>query len=265
MNPLLVVRQCWATAAMSAAAVVGDNSLFVLGYVLRLARVAVLLGLWRIILEGRGTVGGLTIGSVLTYTLIAEVFSEPLTCQTELAWALHQGAIGPRFLWPMGLVGQFGADAAGRWAFGLVFFSLPLFLVAPLLGVNPAPASLAALGLFLPSLALAVTVGLAIDFIFGALAINFEQSVYVVSRVRGGMTVLLSGGLLPLALYPSGLGALFGLLPFASVASAPLRIYTGTGDATTLLAIQAFWAVALWPFAGWLWRVNRQRLVTHGG
>jgi ABC-2 type transport system permease protein len=265
MKPLLVVRQCWATASMSAAAVVGDNSLFVLDYVLRLARVAVLLGLWRIILEGRGAVGGLTIGSVLTYTLIAEVFSEPLTCRTELGWMLHQGAIGPRFLWPMGLVGQFAADACGKWAFGLIFFSLPLFLVAPLLGVTPAPASLAAFVLFLPSLALAVTVGLAIEFIFAALMVNLEQHVYAIDRVRGGVTALFSGVVLPLAMYPWGLGEVFGLLPFASVASAPLRIYIGTGDAATLLAVQAFWAVALWPIAGWLWRVNRQKLVVGGG
>jgi ABC-2 type transport system permease protein len=165
----------------------------------------------------------------------------------------------------MGLVGQFGADACGKWAFGLAFFSLPLFLVSPLLGVNPAPASLAALGLFLPSLALAVTVGLAIEFIFGGLAVNLEQNVYLIDRVRGGVTALFSGVVLPLALYPWGVGDLFGLLPFASVASAPLRIYTGTGNAATLLAVQAFWAVALWPIAGWLWRVNRQKLVAGGG
>jgi ABC-2 type transport system permease protein len=265
MKPFLVARQCWATATMSAGGIVGDNPLFALGYILRLVRVAVLLALWRIILQGRGPIDGLTIGSVLTYTLIAEVFSEPLTCQTELAWALHQGSVGPRFLWPMGIVGQFGSEAFGKWSFGLVIFSVPLLLASPLLGVNPAPASLAAFGLFLLSLALAVTVGLAIEFSFGALAVNVGQNVYVVDRVRGGLTALLSGAALPLALYPWGLGNVFGLLPFASVASAPLRIYTGTGDAATLLAVQAFWAITLWPLTGWLWRVNRQKLVIPGG
>jgi ABC-2 type transport system permease protein len=250
---------------MSAGGIVGDNPLFALDYILRLVRVAVLLALWRIILQGRGPIDGLTIGSVLTYTLIAEVFSEPLTCQTELAWALHQGSVGPRFLWPMGIVGQFASEAFGKWGFGLVIFSLPLLLVSPLLGVNPAPASLTAFGLFVLSLALAVTVGLAIDFSFGALAINLGQSVYSIERVRVGLTALLSGAVLPLGLYPWGLGDLFGLLPFASVASAPLRIYTGTGDAVPLLAVQAFWAIALWPLAGWLWRVNRQKLAAFGG
>jgi ABC-2 type transport system permease protein len=262
---LQIARQCWKTATMSAAGYVGDSPLFILDYILRFGRVVVLLAIWRTILSGQGEVAGLTIGSVLTYTLIAEVFSEPLTCRTELAWSLFRGTIGPRFLWPMGIVGQFAAEAFGKWWSGLVAFSLPLFLIAPLMGVDPRPASIANGALFIVSLGLAISVGLAIEFIFGALATHVEQNVYIVDRVRGGVTALLSGVVLPLAIYPWGLGDIFGLLPFASVASAPLRIYTGTGDAPTLLAVQAFWAVALWPVSNWLWRVNRQKLVTFGG
>ncbi len=265
MKPLLIARQCWSTATMSAAGVVGDNTIFVLDYALRFIRVLVLLALWRIILTGRPPIGDLTIERVLTYTLISEAFSELLTCRTDLAWSLFQGTVGPRFLWPMGIVGQFAAEAFGKWGFSLVMFSIPLLVVAPLLGVSPGPVSLTAGGLFLLSLGLAVTVGLAIEFIFGALAVNLEQNVYAVDRVRGGLTALLSGVVLPLAVYPWGLGDVFGLLPFASVASAPLRIYTGTGNAPSLLLIQAFWAVTLWPLSNWLWRINRQKLVTFGG
>jgi ABC-2 type transport system permease protein len=250
---------------MSASGMVGESPLFLLDFVLRFARVAVLLALWRIILAGRGPVGDLTIGAVLTYTLVAEAFSEPLSCRTDLAWTLFKGEIGARFLWPMNIVGQFAAETIGKWWFGLVVFSLPLFLVAPLLGVSPLPASPTAGGLFVLSLVLAVAVGLAIEFIFGALSVHLEQNVYAIDRVRGGLTALLSGVVLPLAVYPWGLGEVFGLLPFASVASAPLRIYTGTGDAPRLLLVQAFWAVALWPLARWMWQANRQRLVTAGG
>jgi ABC-type uncharacterized transport system permease subunit len=265
MRPFLLVRQCWQTAMMAAAGQVGDSPLFLLDYLLRVIRVIVLLSIWRTILDGKGAVAGLTIGTVLTYTLIAEVFSEPLTCRTELAWMLHQGSIGPRFLWPMGIVAQFFSETFGRWWFGLAALSLPLLLVSPLLGVSVAPASPAAAGLFALSLILAITVGLALEFIFGALAANLEQNVYAVDRLRGGLTSLFSGVVLPLAVYPYGIGDVFGLLPFASMASAPLRIYTGTGDALQLLLIQGFWAIALWPLAQWLWRVNRQKLVAFGG
>lgn len=79
------------------------------------------------------------------------------------------------------------------------------------------------------------------------------------------MSILLSGSLLPLALLPWGIGAVFGWLPFASMASAPLRIYTATGNPLSLLALQAFWSVTLWIAARFAWARNRERLVSHGG
>jgi hypothetical protein len=41
-----------------------------------------LLSIWRIIFAGKGTVSGMTLGAVLPYTLIAEVFGQQLTCRT---------------------------------------------------------------------------------------------------------------------------------------------------------------------------------------
>jgi ABC-type uncharacterized transport system permease subunit len=56
-----------------------------------------------------------------------------------------------------------------------------------------------------------------------------------------------------------------GWLPFASIASAPLRLYTGTGTAQELLPLQLLWATLLWPLTLWLWRVNQERMVSYGG
>jgi ABC-type uncharacterized transport system permease subunit len=153
----------------------------------------------------------------------------------------------------------------GRWGFGFCAFSLPLLLGAPLLGVNPLPASPAAAGLFLLSLALSVAVGLALDFLFAALILWLGVSVWLIERFRAAVGTLLSGALLPLALLPWGLGETLEWLPFAAMASAPLRIYTGTDDAFRLMALQAGWAVLLWPAALACWDASRERIVSHGG
>ena len=79
---------------------------------------------------------------------------------------------------------------------------LPLLLCAPLLGVDPRPAGVAAGALFVLSLLLAVSVGLALEFIFGALVVALEQGVWVVSQVRVALTTILSGALkIDLALF----------------------------------------------------------------
>ena len=64
---------------------------------------------------------------------------------------------------------------------------------------------------------------------------------------------------------PWGLGKLVAWLPFASLASAPLQIYTGQGNTLSLLLVQALWCVLLWPLARWAWQANREKLMSFGG
>jgi ABC-2 type transport system permease protein len=253
------------TAAMSAADV-GENPLFLMDYALRLLRVLVLLALWRTLFAGReNTVGIMPLATVLTYTVVAEVFSQQLAVSTTLSEAFWEGTLVLRFLRPMGLVRQFAAEMSGRWALHFALFSVPLVLLAPLLGVDPRPANPTAGALFVLSLGLAVAVGLAVEVLFGALTVALEQPVWLIERSRTAIATLLSGSLLPLAFYPWGIGDVFSWLPFAAMAWAPLAIYTGTGQPLPLIASQVVWAVALWPLADWLWRANREKLAGYGG
>ena len=260
-----MLHKYWKTAVMTAASFVGDSPLFLIDYLVRWLRVIVFLSLWRTLLADDAAGSDMSLGAVLTYTLIAEVFREQLAPRTNLESTLWDGSITTRFLQPMGLFGIFTSEMVGRWAFGLCVFSLPLLAVAPWLGVDPRPAGPIVGALFVVSLILATSVGLALEFIFGAIMVYLEHSVYMVNRVRVAITTLLSGSLVPLALLPWGVGELFTWLPFASMASAPLRIFTGTGEAAPLMALQLVWSAVLWPIAHWLWRVNREKLVSYGG
>ncbi len=88
---------------------------------------------------------------------------------------------------------------------------------------------------------------------------------WATQQLRAGVSTLLSGALIPLALLPWGIGGIFAWLPFASMASAPLRIYTWTGDPYVLIAAQVGWSLLLWPVARGLWRASRERLTSYGG
>jgi ABC-type uncharacterized transport system permease subunit len=262
---MLALRQWWATAWLSGAGALAESPLFAVDYLLRALRVCVLLALWRVVLGGREDAPPMSLDSVQSYALLAEVFSDQLNVRTTLSDAFWQGTITQHFLRPMALVPQFAAEMLGGWLVGLVLFSLPLLLAAPLLGVDPRPANALALVAFAASLLLAICVGVAIDFIASALTVALEQPVWLVQWVRHAVSVVLSGAVVPLALLPWGLGPILEWLPFASLAWAPLAIYTGMGDAPRLLALQVFWALALWPLAGWLWRANREKVVGYGG
>lgn len=263
------MRKIMKTAAMSATSYVGDSPLFVIDYLLRLLRVMVLISLWRTLFGHSQQTGvevsALTLPALLTYTFIAEAFSEPLNASTGVAWSFWDGTITTRFIKPLGLFTQYMAETWGKWAFNLTVFSLPLLMLGLALGVDLKPVTWSAGLFFLVSLMLGIAVGFALDFLFTSFAISLQFPPFALERVRNAIASLFSGAFIPLALMPWGLGKLFGWLPFASVASAPLRIYTGSGDTLSLLGLQAVWAVVLWPLTIWQWRKNQEKMVSYGG
>jgi len=253
------------TASMTAASYASEGYLFLGDYLLYLVRVTVLLAIWRTILGTRAEASGMTLGAVLTYTLVAQAFGDQLDPRAGITNNMWDGSFANHFARPMSVIGQFVAEMLGRWLPFLVFFTLPLLLCAPLLGVDPRPAGVARGLLFPASIALGVSVALALEFITGALTVQTEMGPWVFERLRRAVESIVSGALLPLALLPWGLGAVFQWLPFAAIASAPLRIYTGTGEPLPLMAGQLAWSFVLWPVAWWLWNANRERLSTYGG
>ena len=253
------------TALLAATSYVGDSPLFIMDYLLRILRVAVLLSLWRVLLPHGEAASGLTLPLLLTYSLLAEAFAEQLEAYTDVSEAFWDGTIATRFIKPLSVFGQFTAEACGRWLFHLVTFSLPLLLLAPLLRISLLPANWAAGLLFALSLLLAIGVGLALDFLFTGMGISLQFPPFATARIRQAIAALLSGAFIPLALLPWNLGRIFSWLPFASMASAPLRIYTGTGDPLQLLCLQAFWCALLWPLTLWLWRITQEKMVSYGG
>jgi ABC-2 type transport system permease protein len=260
-----VIQKYLQTAKMTARSYVTEGPLFLFYFLLRFVRVALLLSVWRAIFAGRGSVDSIPLPTMLTYVLIAEVFADQFLVETTIVNTMWDGTIVTRLLQPLPVEGIFTAEMAGQWSIGLLLVSLPLFVLAPLWGVNPLPASPVNGLCFVLSLLLAITLGIAVDFIFGALTIALNINVWILDRFRAAVGVLLSGAFLPLALMPWGLGKIIAWLPFASMASAPLQIYTGQGNTGQLLLMQALWCMLLWPLARWAWWTNREKLMSYGG
>jgi ABC-2 type transport system permease protein len=79
---------------------------------------------------------------------------------------------------------------------------------------------------------------------------------------------VLSGALIPLALFPDWLRPAVLALPFQAVVHTPVAIYLGdlTGEALLwALGGQRFWVVALWWLARLLWIPASRALTVQGG
>lgn len=258
------MRRLTATAAMAATLGLGENALVVFGYLVRILQILLFLAVWKSVFAGRGDVGGLALGQVLTYTVVAAAFAQQIEARTKLSGSIWEGAVQLRLLRPVPVFADYLAEAVGGWVFTTLTFTMPVLALAPLLGVRVLPASVEAGGLFALSLLLAVMVGTAIDFLWGLATVWVDQSLWSLEMARRGVTWLLSGALIPLPLLPWGIGDVLSVLPFASMASAPLLVWVGEAGLSNIV-LQAFWAGLLWLGVGRFWRASAPRMISHGG
>lgn len=255
------------TAQLSATRALDGGLLYMLGgHVLKLARLIILLLLWKSLADGGADLRGMTIDQLLTYTLISSVLTEQLNVITPATTAFWEGSIVSRYMRPAPVLSQMVSETVGGWIPGMLLYSLPmLVVVAPFIGANPfvayAPNALP----FMVSLLFSISLGFAMDFLFASLVIYIKNASYTAYSIRQAITKFFSGALIPFALLPWGIGGLLELLPFGSVASAPLLIFVGSDRVWGLLGLQLFWNLVMWPVALWSFRRSEERMVSYGG
>jgi ABC-2 type transport system permease protein len=248
-----------ATSPMS-----GGILYFLGGYVVRLVRTLLLLSIWRAVLPLTSEASQLD--EVLRYTLLAAIFWQQVDVETTASTTFWEGTALSRFLRPLNVFGQYMSEAVGKWIPGLLFFSIPLLLLSPILGIDMRPISCTTLLLFAGSLLAGICSGFAMDFILTGFMMYLGNANFIASQIRAAITMLLSGALIPFYLLPFGIGKVLAWLPFATMASAPLSIYTGTTDnVARMILLQTGWGIILWIAASYIWKKNRQRLVVFGG
>ena len=256
-----------AVAGLSARQVFDGNLFQVMGeYVMRFMQFLLLTLIWRSLASGGADLGGMPLNQLLTYTLMASVLRQQLDIITPATSALWEGSIIGRYTRPMEIFHSLTAETIGRWWVPVfLFYGLPLWILSPLLGINPLPSSAANGFLALVSLAMSASLGFALDFLFASLAMRMKNGCWAVTHMRGALFALLSGAFIPFSMMPASIARILALLPMGSVAHAPLSLYVGQGDAVTLLLLQAGWNIVLWPLARIVFKKSEERMISYGG
>jgi ABC-2 type transport system permease protein len=227
---------------------------------IRVLSLVTLLYLWRAAMSSGAEVG-MGLGQMLSYTYASALLSDMLSVKTAASGWLSEGVLLKLYGRPMPVLGQLVAQTAGGWLPALLMFSLPMAAAAPLLGVNPVPAS----PLFPASLLLCIALGFAVDFLFACLSIRLRSMNWLIDRARVAIAAVLSGTIIPIRLLPFGLSEAMRYQPFASLGGAPLSIFAGTADAAETIALQIAWNAVLWPAALLAWKKSQEGMVSYGG
>lgn len=231
------------------------------GYLLRIIYLLPMVFLWQSLAGGGADLGGFSLGQLLTYTCVSIILHSQLNVQSGAVTWHYEGQILDLYRRPMTIFGQLVITTLGGWLPELLLFSLPLVLVLPFFGVSIMPVT----AWFFPCLALSVSLGFAVDFLFSCFIIRMKNANWMAYSLRNAVTLLLSGAVIPFDLLPWDMGRVLRLLPFGSLAAAPLSVFVGTAGFSDVIIPQIIWNAVLWPLAYLAFSGSREKMVSYGG
>lgn len=219
----------------------------------------------------------MTLAQVATYTWLNQglLALMPWGCDPEVALAMRTGVVMYDRLRPVDAYTYWYARAAAFMTSRALPRAILMLLLAGvamrLLGFRELswapPANVAQGALFMVSLVLMVTLSSAFMMLLN-IAVVVTLNDRWVSQSMNPLLVVLSGSLVPLALYPDWAQRALVIQPFAGVVDIPFRIYAGNlagALAFAGLALQLFWTVAL-VVVGRVWmEYVMRRLEVQGG
>jgi ABC-2 type transport system permease protein len=219
----------------------------------------------------------MTLAQLVTYVWLGQALFAmlPWNADAEIRAMVQSGAVAYELVRPVDLYGLWFARAVAQRTAPTLLRAAPMLLIAtlglPLVGLGAwrlgAPASLAAAGGFVASLAAALVLGCAISTLIN-ISMMWTVAADGIAILATTTVSLLSGMLVPLPLLPAWSQTAIGWLPFAGLVDLPFRIYNGDiapAGFAWVLARQLGWTIALVALGRWLLGRGLRRIVVQGG
>jgi len=225
--------------------------------------------LWITLYTQRPGAFGVTLQQMVTYGVLSMAvqnlfFTGP---PYYMAQQVRSGAIDGDLLKPLDFHFHMLARSTGEMLFRILVMALPGMLVGYFLFDLQLPATVRTGFLFVAALLLGYLVNFHLEFILGSIAL-LTLEIHSIDWAFHATSRFFSGQFVPLWLFPGVLGTLANILPFRSIFSIPLSIYTGVlsaGAITQAIGFQLLWLIILLIMSRWLWDRVQTRIVSQGG
>ncbi|MDO4977649.1 MAG: ABC-2 family transporter protein [Eubacteriales bacterium] len=224
---------------------------------------------WKALFKNASSIQGVTVETMMTYTVISSLISVLLTCNVErrIMKSVEKGTVAIDLMRPVNIFHVYFAENLGSIV-ALIFQNLlPILLIGSLLIGIPAPASKESLLFFFPSLLLAFFINWFLAVIFGMWAFT-AISMDPLIQVKKHLIRLLSGSIIPLWFFPAWLKTILKCLPFIYLYQIPLDLYIGKYDKASLFQgfmIQIIWVIGLYLCYRYLSSRVSKKVMVQGG
>lgn len=217
-------------------------------------------------------INGLTLKMAISYTWIAQALVplQPMSMDDEILRKITNGDVGIELCRPLDLYFHwFSKTAAGRLGFfwwRAIIIIVVGFLATPSLKLV-SPASLVGFILFLLSVLSAFLLCSSYGMLITAVRLGItwgEGPTYMLMLIGG----ILSGGYLPLQLWPDFLQSFLLIQPFAGYLDIPVRLYVGSMDVSkgaSAIFLQIFWSILFIISGRILMKHKIKNVIVQGG
>ncbi len=223
---------------------------------------------WRAVYAGQTIVGGLSLGQMLNYILLAQVLAPLVVNRLVLQFSrlIRSGQLAVELLRPVDFQGRSYVETLADLSVDLLL-KLPLVLLAIAVFGLQLPSDLRVYAAFALALVLGHAVLFLFDWIFACLAF-YSTETWGLSVVREGIALFFSGALVPLTLMPDWLRAIAAALPFAQALYVPVSILSGITPLAAipqLVLVQIAWLLGLGLLSRWVFRAALRVVTVQGG
>ena len=223
--------------------------------------------LWGMIFREKNTVVGFTFHGMLSYYIISSFLSQlemSSGISEEITGRIRNGTFSKFVVLPLNIESYFIAQEIGVVLFYLGFDLLAavvwifIFRIQFVFTMDPL-LILCALLMILIGLLFMVQ----LNFFLGILTLRFEE-ISTFLMIKNNLVSLITGTIVPLALFPEQVISCLKLLPFYYVTYLPSMLLTGrcTGEALPGLLILTGWCIAIQFLITFTW--NRYRIKYDG-
>ncbi|MDR0324930.1 MAG: hypothetical protein LBI19_02390 [Oscillospiraceae bacterium] len=222
--------------------------------------------------ENAGFAGGLTLAQTVSHVWVRELllFMQPYGIDGDLIEKLRNGDVGVELCRPLDLYWHWYSRTAAGKIVVFIMRCLTCFLAAFLLpgGYGASlPVSLAGFLLFLPAVLCAFLLCCSFLMLMTAVRTNIQWGdgpMYLLGLMGG----VLSGGYLPLQLWPDFMQTFLLFQPFAGICDIPARLYIGSmqsSEAWLGMTVQLFWLVVFIALGRMVMARRLKSVIIQGG
>ncbi|TAH70864.1 MAG: antibiotic transporter permease [Anaerolineaceae bacterium] len=224
--------------------------------------------LWKSVFAGKDTISIYSWNHMKGYLLVAFI------CNTLLSWysessisrKILDGSVAMDLIKPYNFYYARLSETIGSSIFEGLVIGIASVVLIIILRI-PLPNNIMIWVCFLISILFALLIKFAIVYLFSML-IFITSSYMGIQWARAAITNLLSGGLVPLVLFPSWCRTIFGYMPFQYIVSFPASIFLNQKDLPQIgnhFLIEVLWIITLFLLGKVLFAISIRKVTINGG